>query len=164
MSFFDSFKISASGMTAQRLRMDTISQNLANINTTRTDSGEAYRRKTVVFEEINDGKSFRSHLDSSLGDYRSTSLGSQSTGLSSKSNLNAGGVKVTEIVEDQSPFIEVYDPSHPDANEEGYVEMPNVNSVEEMTNLISANRSYEANITAFNATKAMASKALEIGS
>jgi flagellar basal-body rod protein FlgC len=150
MSFFDSFKISATGMTAQRLRMDTISQNLANINTTRTDSGGPYRRKTVVFEEINNGRNFRSHLDQYLSDYRNTPS-------------TAGGVKVSKIIEDQSPFIDVYDPTHPDADQEGYVKMPNVNSVEEMTNLISANRSYEANITAFNATKGMASRALEIG-
>lgn len=150
MSFFDSFKVSASGMTAQRLRMDTISQNLANINTTRTEDGGPYRRKTVVFQEVNNGRSFRSHLDRSMNDYSKSSYG--------------GGVKVTGIVEDSSPFIEVYDPTHPDANEEGYLEMPNVNSVEEMTNLISANRSYEANVTAFNASKGMMGKALEIGS
>lgn len=150
MSFFDSFKVSASGMTAQRLRMDTITQNLANINTTRTDGGGPYRRKTVVFEEISNGRNFRSQLDQYLNDYKSSSS-------------TAGGVKVSKIIEDQSPFIDVYDPTHPDANAEGYVKMPNVNSVEEMTNLISANRSYEANITAFNATKGMASRALEIG-
>jgi len=158
MSFFNSFNISASGMTAQRLRMDTISQNLANVNTTRTENGEAYRRKTVVFQEMSNGKNFRSHLDNYLNDYRS----SNSTATSRRSQ-SGGGVKVTQVIEDQSPFIEVYDPTHPDANGKGYVQMPNVNSVEEMTNLISANRSYEANITAFNATKAMASKALEIG-
>lgn len=150
MSFFDSFNVSASGMTAQRLRMDTISQNIANVNTTRTDNGGPYRRKDVVFEEINNGKNFRSHLDQYLSDYRN-------------STSTAGGVKVSKIVEDQSPFIDVYDPTHPDADENGYVKMPNVNAVEEMTNLISANRSYEANITAFNATKGMASRALEIG-
>lgn len=149
MSFFDSMKVSATGMTAQRLRMDTISQNIANVETTKTDSGEAYRRKTVLFEEINDGKSFRSHLDRYMTKNSTTQA--------------AGGVKVSKIVEDSSPFIEVYDPTHVDANEAGYVQMPNVNVVEEMTNLISANRSYEANITAFNATKTMAAKALEIG-
>ena len=149
MSFFDSMKVSATGMTAQRLRMDTISQNIANVETTKTDSGEAYRRKTVLFEEINDGRSFRSHLDRYMNKNSTTQA--------------AGGVKVSKIVEDQSPFIEIYDPTHVDANEAGYVQMPNVNVVEEMTNLISANRSYEANITAFNATKTMAAKALEIG-
>ncbi len=152
MSFFDSFKISASGMTAQRLRMDTISQNLANINTTRTEGGGPYRRKTVIFEEINNGRNFRSHLDKYIDGNRNSSVG-----------ITSGGVKVSQIIDDQSPFIEVYDPTHPDANEEGYLLMPNVNSVEEMTNLISANRSYEANITAFNATKGMMGKALDIG-
>lgn len=148
MSFFDSMNVSATGMTAQRLRMDTISQNIANVNTTKGDDGQAYRRKTVVFQEINDGKNFRSHLNRYM----------------QKSNQpTSGGVKVRQIIEDNSPLTQVYDPSHPDANEQGYVEMPNVNVVEEMTNLISANRSYEANITAFNATKAMAAKALEIG-
>ncbi len=148
MSFFDTMNVSATGMTAQRLRMDTISQNLANVNTTKGSNGEAYRRKTVVFQEINDGKNFRSHLNRYM----------QKGGAQ-----NVGGVKVGRIIEDTSPLTQVYDPSHPDANDQGYVEMPNVNVVEEMTNLISANRSYEANITAFNASKAMATKALEIG-
>ena len=148
MSFFDSMNVSATGMTAQRLRMDTISQNIANVNTTKGNDGEAYRRKTVVFQEINNGKNFRSHLNRYM---------------QRASEPNTGGVKVRQIIEDNSPLTQVYDPSHPDANEAGYVEMPNVNVVEEMTNLISANRSYEANITAFNATKAMAAKALEIG-
>ncbi len=151
MGVFDAMSVSASGMTAQRLRMDTISQNIANVNTTRTESGEAYRRKTVVFQEINGGHNFRAHLDRSLSH------------ANAASSAVRGGVKVSRVIEDGSPLTQVYDPTHPDANEEGYVEMPNVNVVEEMTNLISANRSYEANITAFNATKGMTSKALEIG-
>lgn len=146
MSLFDSMRASATGMTAQRLRIDTISQNIANVNTTRSDNGQPYRRKTVVFEEINNRNSFNSILNNYLDEYSSS-----------------GGVKVTKIVEDKSPFISVYDPTHPDSNEEGYVLMPNVNVVEEMTNLISTNRSYEANVTAFNASKGMASKALDIG-
>ena len=146
MSVFNTMNVSASGMTAQRLRMDTISQNLANINTTRTDSGGPYRRKITLFEEISSGKNFSNILDQYLGEYS-----------------KVGGVKVNKIVEDKSPFISVYDPTHPDANKEGYVLMPNVNSLEEMTNLISANRSYEANVTALNSNKAMLAKALEIG-
>ncbi len=146
MSIFNSMNVSASGMTAQRLRMDTISQNIANVNTTRTDGGGPYRRKTVLFEEISGSGSFGSLLNSAMGKYQTV-----------------GGVKVTKIVEDQSEFMQVYDPTHPDANSDGYVSMPNVNSLEEMTNLISANRSYEANVTAFNANKAMMSKALDIG-
>lgn len=146
MSLFGSMNISSSGMTAQRLRMDTISQNLANVNTTRGKDGLPYRRKTVVFEEINQENNFNGMLNKYLNEY---SVG--------------GGVKVSKIVQDKSPFITTYDPTHPDANEEGYVSLPNVNTIEEMTNLISANRSYEANITAFNATKAMISSALNIG-
>ncbi|TCK97885.1 flagellar basal-body rod protein FlgC [Natranaerovirga hydrolytica] len=144
MSFFSSLNTSASGLTAQRLRMDTISQNIANVNTTRTENGGPYRRKTVVFEENNNNK---------FGDV-----------LNAKMNGYSGsGVKITSIIEDTRPFEQVYDPTHPDANEEGYVLMPNVNVVEEMTNMISANRSYEANVTAINATQGMATKALEIG-
>ncbi len=144
MSFFNSMNVSATGMTAQRLRMDTISQNLANISTTRTKSGEPYRRKMVRFEEIAGVNSF----DSVLGNYL---------------DLHRGGVRVTDIIEDESPFITKYDPNHPDADEKGYVKLPNVNNVQEMTNLIDANRSYEANITAFNATKSMIMSSLNIG-
>jgi flagellar basal-body rod protein FlgC len=141
---------SGSGLTAQRLRMDTISQNLANVNTTRGADGNPYRRKVVVFEE-NKNQSFENMLNQQIGKYGA-----------STSTANAG-VKVSSIVEDQSEFIKTYDPSHPDANEDGYVEYPNVNSVIEMTNLISATRSYEANVTALNAAKSMFAKALEIG-
>lgn len=146
MSFFSSMNVSASGMTAQRLRMDTISQNIANVNTTRGKDGQPYRRKTVVFEEMNQRDSFKGMLTNYLNDYSEN-----------------GGVKVSRIVEDSAPFIRTYDPTHPDADDEGYVAMPNVNTIEEMTNLISANRSYEANITAFNATKSMVTSALNIG-
>lgn len=145
MGFFDSMQVSATGMTAQRLRLDTISQNIANVNTTQGEDGTPYRRKTVVFEEINKKSAFQGMLNKYIDDYQ------------------ASGVKVSRIVEDPSDFRQVYNPNHPDANDDGYVQLPNVNVVEEMTNMISANRSYEANVTAFNATKAMASKALEIG-
>lgn len=145
MSFFGSMNTSATGMTAQRLRMDTISQNIANVETTRTASGQPYRRKTVIFQEMEDQNKFKNVFNKYISDYKN------------------GGVKVTQIVEDQSPLTKTYNPSHPDADAEGYVSMPNVNIVAEMTNLISANRSYEANVTAFNASKAMISKALEIG-
>ncbi len=144
MSFFSSMNVSATGMTAQRLRMDTISQNIANISTTRTDEGGPYRRKMVQFEEINAKASFNDILGSYL-------------------DATNGGVRVIDIVEDDAPFIITYNPTHPDADEDGYVKMPNVNSIEEMTNLIDANRSYEANITAFNATKSMVTAALNIG-
>lgn len=144
MGLFTSFDVSASGMTAQRLRSDTISSNIANVNTTNTGDGTPYVRKTVVFTE-KENLSFSETLMTSRGTF-------------------GKGVKVSRIVEDTStPMNEVYDPSHPDADENGYVYYPNVNIVTEMTNLIDASRAYEANVTAFNGSKAMALKGLEVG-
>lgn len=143
MSVFGSFDISATGMTAQQTRTDIIAQNIANANSTRDADGDIYKRKTVVFKE----KSFPSFSDSLA----------QATGTVGK------GVAVTQIVEDNSEGNKVYDPSHPDADEDGYVTYPNVNIVTEMTNMIDASRSYEANVTALNSTKGMALKALDIG-
>lgn len=144
MSLFNAMNISASGMTAQRLRTDIIAQNLANVNTTRDKYGNAYRRKTVVMAE-KDVTSFSNVLMMTAG-------------------TTGNGVKVTQIVKDNhTPMKLVYDPSHPDANEEGYVTYSNVNTVTEMTNMIDASRSYEANVTAFNASKNMALKGLEVG-
>ena len=133
----------ASGMTAQRLRMDIISQNIANVNTTRDENGEPYRRKAVVFAE-KDATPFQEVFMRTAG-------------------IIGNGVKVSGIIEDSKPMRKVYDPNHPDADEEGYVTYPNVNIVQEMTDLIDATRSYEANVTAFNATKNMALKGLEVG-
>ncbi len=146
MGFFTSLDIGASGLTAQRLRMDTISQNIANINTTRTEDGTPYRRREVIFEERTGSDSFSSVLSAA------------------SSRLDNGqGVRVSKIVEDSSDFKKEYDPGHPDADENGYVSKPNVDIVTEMVNMISATRSYEANVTSINATKSMALKALEIG-
>lgn len=142
MSFFGSMDTAASGLTAQRLRLDIISQNLANVDTTRTPEGGPYQRKAVILESVNQS------FDAVLGQYR---------------GQGASGVRVSQIVEDEKAFPMVYNPTHPDADANGYVQMPNVNGVEEMVNMISASRSYEANVTAFNAMKAMTSKALEIG-
>jgi len=144
MGLFTAFDICASGMTAQRLRSDIISQNLANVNTTRSEDGGPYRRQTVVFSEKN-STAFSDVLFSSMG--------------------NAGsGVKVSKIVKDyKNEMNMVYDPSHPDADVNGYVTYPNVNTVTEMTNMIDASRSYEANVTAFSAAKSMALKGLEVG-
>ena len=146
MGFFSALENSASALTAQRLRMDTISENLANVNTTRTEDGTPYRRKTVVFQEQNNNTPFSSYLSKA-----------------SKKLFAGGGVRVSQIVEVQTPFKSIYDPGHPDADENGMVQMPNVDAVTEMVNMISAARAYEANVTAINATKSMASKALEIG-
>ena len=144
MSVFGAMDVSATGMTAQQLRMDTISENIANVNTTRDAKGRPYRRKTVVFEE----KSYPTF--------------SESLSMANKHNIGKG-VKVTRIVEDNSEGRLVYDPSHPDANEDGYVTLPNVNTVTEMTNMIDATRAFEANVTVLNSTKGMAMKALAIG-
>lgn len=152
MSIFQSLNTSASALTAQRLRMDVISSNMANIDTTRAKIVEGewqpYRRKTVTLQS--QGGQFSSFLHSAIG----------KTGKGGP----LSGVKVTAVKEDtETPFKLVYDPSHPDANAEGYVEMPNVDPLREMVDLISATRSYEANVTALNANKSMLMKALEIG-
>lgn len=140
---FNAMDVSASGMTAQRTRMDVISQNIANVNTTRDENGDVYKRQTVVFQE-NANVSFDTILSNKLSPYK------------------AKGVKIRAIVEDNSEGFMSYEPNHPDADENGYVTYPNVNTVTEMTNLIDASRSYEANATAFNAAKAMAAKGLEL--
>ncbi|MCR5824805.1 MAG: flagellar basal body rod protein FlgC [Lachnospiraceae bacterium] len=152
MSVMSTLNVSASGMTAQRTRMDLIAQNIANVNTTRTDDNKPYVRQTVVFKE-------RSQDNTNFD----KALTSAQTGVGYKKNVGTG-VKIDKIVEDHvTAMKKVYDPNHPDADEEGYVTYPNVDTVTEMTNLIDANRSYEANVTAFNATKNMLLKALDIG-
>ena len=145
MSFLSSFDISASGMTAERQRLDIAAENISNAETTRTASGGTYRRKMVVLQEV-PATSFRTRFNSLLN-----------------RTASKGGVKVTEIVEDQRDLNPVYNPDHPDANEEGYVMMPNVDLVKETIDGMSATRAYEANITAFNAMKLMAQKAVDIG-
>lgn len=146
MSFLSSFDISASGLTAQRQRLDVAAENIANINTTRTESGGPYRRKIVSLEE-KPVSTFQSEFNSRL----------------KQASASKGGVRVSQITEDQRDLEPVYDPDHPDANEDGYVMMPNVDLVKETVDGMEATRSYEANITAFNAIKLMAQKALEIG-
>ena len=145
MGIFKSINISASGLTAERLRMDIISKNIANVNTTRTSNGTPYRRQVPVFKEASGNLTFANHL---------TDIISKNFGK---------GVEVVGIKEDKSPFKKVYEPGHPDADPEGYVHMPNVDVVTEMVNMISATRAYEANVTVMNATKNMALKALDIG-
>lgn len=143
MSMFNGMNVSATGMTAQRFRMDVIAQNIANVNTTRDENGDVYRRKTVVFNQKST-LNFGDTLYNSLNVYKPS------------------GVRVTQVVEDMSDLKMVYDPSHPDADENGYVLYPNVDPVTEMTNLIDSSRAYEANVTAFNAAKAVAAKGLEL--
>lgn len=145
MALFQAFNISASGMTAERFRTDIIAENVANVNTTRTEDGTPYRRKIVTFEEKTDN-SFQNLLRQARRSY------------------GGNGVKVTSVIEDEeNDYIMKYDPAHPDADENGYVSYPNVNIVTEMTNLIDASRGYEANVTAFNAIKGMAQSGLQVG-
>jgi flagellar basal-body rod protein FlgC len=140
MDFFTAFNISASALTAQRTRLNVISSNMANVHSTQTPGGGPYRRKDVVFSETRIGESFSNVLDSKIK-----------------------GVDVTEIIDDPRPFKTVYDPYHPSADKDGYVRYPNVNVIEEMVNLLSARRSYEANVSVIKAAKNMVKKALEIG-
>ncbi|MBE5899057.1 MAG: flagellar basal body rod protein FlgC [Lachnospiraceae bacterium] len=145
MALFQSFDIAASGMTAQRFRMDTIAENIANVNTTRTEDGTPYRRKIVTFQEKNTSPTF-------------------SDAMKRATEFRGDGVKVVRVSEDTTTdYIMEYDPSHPDADENGYVSYPNVNTVTEMTNLIDSSRAYEANVTAFDAVKNMALNGLKIG-
>lgn len=150
MRLTNGFDISASALTAQRLRMDVVSSNIANAETTRArfvnGQWQPYQRKIVTIEPKKP-KPFSTYLDASLGE-----------------NVSVGqGVKVTRITTDKQPFKLVYQPTHPDADENGFVRMPNVDLTKEMVDLISATRSYEANVTALNAAKGMITKALEIG-
>jgi len=144
MDFLTALKISSSGLSAQRIRMNVISANLTNIDTTRTPEGGPYRRKDVIFAATQVNSPFQNILESQI-----------------KGRVYQ--VNVEGIYYDNSPSRLKYDPGHPDANDEGYVALPNITVIEEMINMLSATRSYEANVTAINATKNMALKALEIG-
>ena len=144
MDILSGMRVSASGMAAQRMRLNTINSNIANVNTTRTPEGGPYRRKDVVFESIPEGKSF--------GDI-----------LTSTPQKDVQRVQVTDVVVDRKAPLMKYEPDHVDANEQGYVAYPNINLMEEMTNMIMASRAYDANVAAMNATKDMAMTSLEIG-
>lgn len=147
MAFLDSMSMVGSGLTAQQLRLDVISENITNINTTRTEGGGAYRRQVVVLEEEGNQSRFEQALARARGEIPA----------------NQGGVRVSEILEDPSDFKLVYDPDHPDANADGYVEMPNVDLIKEIADAMAANQAYSANVTAFNTLKQVAAKGLEIG-
>jgi flagellar basal-body rod protein FlgC len=144
MDFFDAMNTSSAALSAQRLRMNLISGNLANVNTTRTNQGGPYRRKEAVFAAQPLNQSFERIL-------------------ADRQNKNLATVKVARVFEDRNAPVMKYDPQHPDADARGYVAMPNINLMEEMVNMISATRGYEANVTALKAAKDMALKALEIG-
>ena len=143
--FLSGFRIAGSGMSAQRARLNSISSNIANINTTRTPEGGPYRRKDVIFESVPDAKSFSDIVSKQAG------------------NADFDQVQVSDIIYDRKAPLMKFEHNHPDANAEGYVAYPNVNLMEEMTNMVQATRSYEANVQAIQATKDMALSALEIG-
>ncbi len=145
MDFLSVLKISESALSAQRLRLQIISSNLANAESTRTPTGGPYRRKDVIFSAAQSPMPFASLLQARMD------------------NTESGQVRVVKVIEDPRPFRRVYNPGHPDADGNGYLMLPNVNIIEEMLNLISATRAYEANVTVIQATKQMVMKALEIG-
>lgn len=147
MTILSAMETSSSGLAAQRFRMNILSSNIANAQTTRTPEGGPYRRRDVIFGALPAGRTFVDELRMMLDRGREAPL----------------HVKVLGVVVDERPPILRYDPSHPDSNEEGYVAYPNINPVEEMVNLMLASRSYEANVAAFNAAKVMAQRAMEIG-
>lgn len=146
MNIHDSLKLSATGLSAERLRMDVISANIANANSTRSEKGGPYRRQVTLLAPGEEKSSFQKILEAK-----------------DKPEANLTGVRVVGIVEDPSPPKTVYDPSHPDANKDGYVSYPNVDVMKEMIELITASRAYEANVTALNSSKSMFLKTLEIG-
>ncbi len=152
MAFLSSMNIVGSGLTAQQLRLDVISENITNSNTTRTEAGGPYRRKVVVFEAV-DGRD----------DFRAALARAASARPASNAGNAAGGVRVTQIAEDPTPFRLVYDPAHPDADADGYVSMPNVDTVKEITDAMAATQAYSANVTALNTLKTVVQRALEIG-
>ena len=154
MAFLSTIDIIGSGFTAQQLRLDVISENVTNMNTTRTADGEtgAYRRKVVVFESVAGKDAFRQ------------AMAKAAYGLAPSAGYSTtGGVRVAQIVEDPSELRLVYDPTHPDANEDGYVEMPNVDMVKEITDAMAATQAYSANVTMFNTLKTVIADGLQIG-
>lgn len=176
MAFLSSLDIAGSGMTAQKRRLDVIAENITNRDTTRTAGGGPYRRKLSVFREIRPQGGYGASLQRVQQDQGRYSRYFQSTSqdqgefsyymrnaVSSQNGGTKGGVMVTEVIEDESPLVPVYDPNHPDADENGYVMMPNVDATVEMVDAMAATRSYNANIAAFEAIKTIAKQALEIG-
>ena len=195
MAFFSSMNIVGSGMTAQQARLDVISENITNMNTTRTESGGAYRRKITVMQSETGKNGFREALDrtdgklrdplretrfraadGSLWEKRIYADGSKNTfrealsrasrkghTVSNRDFEQIGGVKIVEIAEDETELPMVYDPTHPDANEEGYLELPNVTLVKEVTDAMAASQAFSANVTAFNALKQVVQRGLDIG-
>ena len=154
MAFLNTINIVGSGLTAQQLRLDIVAENVTNSQTTRTENGGgAYKRKIVVFEAVSGRNTFRDAL--ARASVRAVS--------NTVSQPTAGGVRVTQILEDDAPMKIVYDPTHPDADEDGYLEMPNVDMVKEIADAMAASRAFASNVTAFNTLKSVISSGLDIG-
>lgn len=155
MAFLSSMNIVASGLTAQQLRLDIVSENITNATTTRVENGEGpYRRKMVVFQSVSGRETFQDAM---------ARAAMHAETVPNRGYDNAGGVRVAQIAEDPTDFKLVYDPTHPDANEDGYVEMPNVDTIKEIADAMAASQAYSANVTAFNTMKTVIAKGLEIG-
>ena len=153
MAFLNTINIVGSGLTAQQLRLDIVSENVTNASTTRTENGGGpYRRKLVVFEANTGAESFQAAMARAAKGQPVR-----------KGNEMVGGVRVTKIYEEGSDFKLVYDPTHPDADEEGYVSMPNVDMVKEITDAMAASQAYSSNVTVFNTIKTVVQRGLEIG-
>ena len=154
MAFLNTINIVGSGLTAQQLRLDIVAENVTNSQTTRTENGGgAYRRKIVVFEAVSGRDTFRDVMARASAKAMSNTVAPP----------NAGGVRVTQILEDDAPMKIVYDPTHPDADEEGYLEMPNVDMVKEIADAMAASRAFASNVTAFNTLKSVIASGLDIG-
>ena len=173
MAFLTTMGIIGSGLTAQQTRLDVISENITNLNTTRTENGEGpYCRKVVVMESESDKNTFRMAMDRAMrrsDRYASFGYGERHYAVPSREALSnrgyetAGGVHISEIIEDETPFPFVYDPSHPDANEAGYVELPNITLVKEVADAMSASQAFNANVTAFNTFKEVVARGMDVG-
>ena len=160
---FKSMDISASGLSAQRLKMNAVSSNIANIETSETPEGGPYKRKRVAMSEIKETKSFTSHIQEQMGELVTTNQRHISGGMGSASQkVELSEVKAEEEAKDDQPVKLIYDPSHPDADEKGYVALPNINTINEMVDMMDASRAYEANLQAMRTTKDMANKALDM--
>jgi flagellar basal-body rod protein FlgC len=153
MSFFDAISIAATGLTAERTRMDVTSENLANADTTQGANGQPYQEQDVVLQQVGGGSSFSAALSGAMG---------AAGGGSSLGGSTPGGVQVAGIVNDPTPDQSVYDPGNPSANSQGYVKMPNVNPVNEMVDMIDESRSYESDVTAMSTAKEMYEKTLDL--
>ena len=154
MAFLNTINIVGSGLTAQQLRLDIVAENVTNSQTTRTENGDgAYRRKIVVFEAVSGRDTFRDVMARASTKAVSNTVAAP----------NAGGVRVTQILEDDTPMKIVYDPTHPDADEDGYLELPNVDMVKEIADAMAASRAFSSNVTAFNTLKSVISSGMEIG-